>query len=244
VKSNLETDEELVIAYLDESYGASSWYYVGACVGTVAQIQKLSSLVSKLSMQLISLEVDPWREFHGYELFHGEGEWLHLKGKQRLRVKIYGLFLDALLLSGCTIWLSGVETFGLSRKYGANAFHPHEVALHNLLDSIDSRLQPQTARVQVIADNLPEKNLREARMKAFKDNGTMGTGNKSLSRIEMPFRWEESISHIGLQAVDMALYLFQRHHGRIDKDPRAGKAVEDLVAILRPAIKRERLWKP
>jgi hypothetical protein len=213
-------------------------------VGTRTQVEKLHSLVSELSGQLIVHEIDPWREFHGYELFHGEGDWLHLKEKRKLRVKVYELFLMALVGSGCTIWISGVETSGLARKYGANAFHPHEVALHNLLDSIDSRLQPAKVKVQVIADNLPEKNLREARMKAFKANGTMGTGNKSLNRIEMPFMWEESGRHIGLQAVDMALFIFQRHHCRVDNDVRAKRAVEDLVAIIRPIMKRERLWAP
>lgn len=232
------------IACLDESYQASTWYFVAACLGTQAQMQNLRVLLADVSRVLIDHDIDPWLEFHGYEIFQGEGEWKFLKELHRKRVLVYRLVLQAIVDSGCTIWISGVETVGLKNKYRERAFHPHEVALHNLLDTIDSRHQPQNAQVQVIADNVSEKALREARMAEFKANGTMGTGNLSLRRINMPFTWLASSSHAGLQAVDMALYIYQRHHSRTDTDARASKAVTDLMEVLRPIIRRERLWAP
>ena len=207
-------------------------------------MQALNNLFIEVSGTLIEHDIDPWLEFHGYDIFQGEGEWSVLKNRQRHRILVYKLALQAIVKSGCTIWISGVETEGLQRKYREWAYHPHEVALHNLLDALDTRHTPQNVQIQVIADNVPEKAIREARMAAFKANGTMGHANQSLRRIRMPFTWLESDSHAGLQAVDMALYIFQRHHVRADKDARAAKAVAELVEIIRPIIRRERLWNP
>lgn len=232
------------IACLDESYQSTSWYFVAACLGSQMQMRNLDHLLQEVSQQLIEHDIDPWLEFHGYEIFQGEGEWSFLKKRQRQRILVYTLVLKALANSGCTVWISGVETLGLRRKYGDWAYHPHEVALHNLLDSIDTRHNPQNAQIQVIADNVSEKALREARMANFKANGTMGHGNQSLRRIKMPFTWLESANHSGLQAVDMALYIFQRHHSKADKDARAARAVSELMEILKPIIRRERLWMP
>lgn len=236
--------DNIHIACLDESYQASNWYYVAACVGSESQMDTLKESFLGVSRTLIGHDIDPWLEFHGYDIFQGEREWISLKKRQRHRIFVYKMVLDAIAKSGCSIWFSGVDTEGLIRKYGDRAFHPHEVALHNLLDTLDDRYQPTSARIQVIADNLPEKALREARMAAFKASGTMGFGNKSLKRITMPFTWMESAGHAGLQAADMALYIFQRYRSGIDQDPRARKAVEDLIEILRPIVRRERMWTP
>lgn len=113
-------------------------------------MQTLRVLLADVTRALIEHDIDPWLEFHGYEIFQGEGEWKFLKKLQRKRVLVYRLVLQAIVDSGCTIWISGVETVGLKNKYGERAFHPHEVALHNLLDTIDSRHQPTMRRCRYL----------------------------------------------------------------------------------------------
>lgn len=85
-------------------------------------MQTLRVLLADVTRALIEHDIDPWLEFHGYEIFQGEGEWKFLKKLQRKRVLVYRLVLQTIVDSGCTIWISGVETVGLKKNTAKGHF--------------------------------------------------------------------------------------------------------------------------
>lgn len=231
-------------AFVDESYQQNQWYFISACVMDDTAEMKLSASLKSILEDVADLGISPDAEFHGYDIFHGSGDWAPLSGQIRRAIKIYSDVVDAVAESGAIVFFSGVHSAKLVKRYGPLAFHPHEVVMHNILGSLDEFLERKDQRVKVVADKVQEQSLREKRMADFKAKGTMGYKSRTLERIFFPFEWAPSSRYRGLQASDVLLFMYQREFNIRAKGHIPPKEVSKLGMKVRRKMVGQRLWEP
>jgi hypothetical protein len=236
--------ENVSPVFTDESYVKNGIYFVAASVVRKAKSPELAKdmreLLEELSIHGMSVDA----EFHGYEMFHGEGDWAPLFKKPRLRIHAFRRLFQIMATHNVDVFIQGVHEGALNIKYGQAAFHPHEVSMHNLLCRLDEDLRPREHQIVVVADKIHEQDAREARMANFQKYGTMGWNACKLARISFPFVWADSKSHHELQIADVALFIHQRKVNVRQGDARAMEEVDRLHDLLRPRLRSFRVWHP
>lgn len=237
-------DEKVTPVFTDESYVKNGIYFVAASVVrkdvSPALAKDMRELLEGLSIHGMSVDA----EFHGYEMFHGEGDWAPLFDKPRLRIYAFRQLLQIMATHNVDVFIQGVNENALNIKYGHAAFHPHEVSMHNLLCRLDEDLRPREHKILVVADKIHEQDAREARMADFQKYGTMGWNSCKLARISFPFIWADSKAHHELQIADVALFIHQRKVNVQQGDFRAWQEVDRLHDLLRPRLRSFRVWRP
>ena len=235
---------ELLTAFVDESYREAGWYFLSAFVMTQRAEELLSDALNSVLEGAEELGIRPDAEFHGYDIFHGEGDWRPLRGQIRRAVQIYSDAMQAIVASGAVVFYSAVHSGQLVRRYGDFAFHPYEVAMHNLLTKLDEHFSRRAVTIRVVADKVQEQALREQRMAHFKANGTMGYNPRTLECILFPFEWASSSIYRGLQASDMLLFIHQREFNMKAEGKNFHKELVKLAAEARRIMRGQRFWKP
>lgn len=239
------TNDEYLVAYIDESYVDGGVYWVAAAIISTEKCHSLQGAFRAIAQRYESDGIPPHAEFHGYEIFHMSGHWQGFSGRPALAVSAFKQGFEAVVASEPRFFILGVNQKRLKARYGEFAFHPHEVALHNLLDRVNRYARTLDKKVVLVADKVEDFERREERMLAYQMNGTMGHSPSKLTQIDFPICWEDSSSHPGLQAVDMGLFFYQRRANvKAEKHSRAEDEMLRMKELMLPLLEHRNIWNP
>lgn len=238
-------DDGYLVAYIDESYVDGGVYWVAAAIIDSDKCVSLESAFRAIAKRYESDGIRQDAEFHGYEIFHMTGHWQGFYGRPALAVSAFKQGFEAVVASQPRFFILGVNQQRLKARYGDFAFHPHEVALHNLLDKVNRYAKTVNKKVVLVADKVEDFERREERMLAFQKNGTMGYSPSKLTQIDFPICWEDSSRHPGLQAVDMGLFFYQRRANvRVETHSRAEREMLHMRELMFPLLEYRNIWNP
>ncbi|WP_054012542.1 DUF3800 domain-containing protein [Arthrobacter sp. ERGS1:01] len=235
----------MLVAFVDESYpDQKNKYCVSAVVVDMIGLFDLAAgFRGVMSYAHSAFGVDPQTELHGHEIMQQRNGWEPIAGKHRAAASVYGKALTAIVDSGAKVFLQGMDVERQNARY-SNPHDPHEVVLRHVLERVDEYARQKQLDVLVMADQEPGQAQHAAMIELFSQTGTPGYRSSTLSRIIQPVRFDDSHYHAGLQAADLAAYLYNRKCCDRGAHPRALKARKDLSAKLSPAVHHERFWMP
>lgn len=237
--------ETVLAAFIDESYpDQKDKYCVSAVVLDMMALFNLSQgFRSVMAYANQAFGVDPAAELHGHEIMQQRNGWEPIRGMHRAATKIYKKALGEIEASGAKVFFQGVDVVALNARY-TNPHDPHEIALRHVLERVNDYARSLDRTVVVMADEEPGQNQHAAMIQMFGQIGTPGYRSSLLPQILQPVRFDSSHYHAGLQAADLAVYLYNRRQCGPEKHPDAIKARREMWGSLSPAIHHERFWTP
>lgn len=235
----------MLVAFIDESYpNLKDKYFVGAVVVDMVALFDLNQgFRDAVSYANNAFGVDAAAELHGHEIMQQRKHWTPLAGKVRAAVKVYKKGLSAISASGAKIFLEGVDVTRLHERY-KRPDDPHEVALRHVLERVDDYARLRARKVLVVADVVPGQANHAAILELFSKIGTPGYRSSMLEQVIHPVRFDDSSLHFGLQAADLAVYLYRRMNCVTETSPAAEKSVREMWGTLLPSLYHARLWVP
>ncbi|MDC8973995.1 DUF3800 domain-containing protein [Mycobacterium marinum] len=234
----------MLLAYLDESYDKVEYWLTALMVPADAALklqQDLNGIVYEACMS--SYGVHWSAELHGHQILHGEGEWERMGPKVRARIGIYRKAFEAIATcEGVEIVMRGVNIPNLKARYGANAWHPHRVAIDFVAQSCNSMAAGRSTHFLAIADEIDQADTLRASYWNFQNYGTLSSWTKTIDRSLDALHFAPSKHSRLLQAADLVSYLhFRRRRSRV-KDPRSVKTTNELWEIVADIVKVWQIW--
>lgn len=235
----------MLVAFIDESYpNLKDKYFVSAVVVDMVALFDLNQgFRDVISYANNAFGVDPAAELHGHEIMQQRKHWRPMAGKIRGAVKVYKKGLSAIADSGAKVFLEGVDVTRLHQRY-SRPDDPHEIALRHVLERVDEYAKARDRKVLVVADIVPGQANHAAILEVFSNIGTPGYRSSFLEQVIHPVRFDDSALHYGLQAADLAVYLYRRKKCVKESNPDAAKSVREMWSTLLPALHHCRLWVP
>ena len=232
------------LAYIDETCRGDLYFVVAVVVGDEC-IQSLEDGLSEVLKEAARTVGHPISELHGHPIFHGEGEWEG--APPAVRISLYRQAMRAVGRQDVHIFISGVDVRGLAQRYGAKAWHPHDVVLRHLLERVNDHAELRREPALVIADELGrDDRLRHRTTLAHvKSVGTGGIRSSKLSRIVDTIHFAPSQHSRLLQAADLVAFLHQRRlHHDDSTAPREARANDRIWAEIQHRIDDSWIWFP
>ncbi len=235
------------LIFIDESARDDDFYFFGALVADADAIRSIERGFDDIG-RLVAAHVggfEPDAEFHGVEMFHGEGPW---KGVPvGWRVKACTLAAKVLARSSASYVLRGIDLQAHRRRYGSRAFPPHLLTLAQLLECVHERLgslDRSDGLGLVLADEHHSAAGARRSLRSFKVESVPGYTKKPLTRIADTIYFGPSHESRMLQGADLATYFMNRSRTVVEKDERAAAAVAKIVAILERITIVDYVWAP
>lgn len=228
----------VLLAYVDESWNKPrDVIRLGAVVcdgdGALAIVEALDEIMEKV---VADFKLPGDTEFHGYDLFWGEEEWVDVPIEARKQ--IIREAVDAITSNYETLFVRGLHIPCHDRVWPR--WPSLRWVLMQLLERLNDDLHPSP--VLVIADSSQYDELHRAQFKEFRKYGTPGYRNSKLERIVDTLHFAESKSSRLLQAADLMLYIYQRIKTDKNPDPRLAKFYAELEKMIFNRGKYVRAW--
>lgn len=241
----MRKDGAVLIAYVDESYD-QDFYFIGAAIGTQEQWDRVEAAFDAIRTMTAELHGTPAdAELHGHELMGGKGPWRPLRGRHREAAGVYLSALRAVRAAGVQYIFRGVDVGRLKARY-SYPDPPHDVTLGHLLERIEDhtiRLR-QTEQTIVVADEIATQADHQRAFAGYQRFGTVGYRSSKLRWISAPINFASSKGSYGLQAVDLATYVYYRSERVRSQHPKARATQERLWAEVLPVIAHRHTWLP
>lgn len=231
----------VLFAFIDESY-TKDRYYVAALVISVDDITQLSEVIKASATYARGFGVPFGTEFHGHRIMSGRDGWESIRNKHRAAGQIYGHVLAGLAKLPAKVFIEGVDIARLNARY-SYPDPPHLVCLRHVLEDVNNYAGTKSEDVIVICDQVTDQDSHARRFGIYQRIGTGGFRASKLGRIEQ-MMFADSADSPGLQAVDLAVYLFRRRDAHPTNDVRAQRLVDKLWRTLRPIVAKARRWDP
>ncbi len=238
----------MLICYLDEAGNTGRRlddpdqprHFVVAVMVREDRVREMTDRLDELAAR-VPLRV-PLVEYHGYDLFHGEGVWEGLYPRQR--IDEYEKAISVLGEVRADIAYASINKPALAEKSYANP-NPHTFALQFLVEKIERWLRGRpdelSQRALLVADQNHEQEqysfdlIRE--MQAT--GGLVGAGyglNLTLDHIVDNVYFDRSDRNRGIQLADLVAFLLHRaaKTRRQPGDPRSDDAIRKLRQQLCP----------
>lgn len=236
----------MLTAYLDESYD-SSFYFIGAAIADNEAWDRLAigySDIRALTASLHGTGVDA--EFHGHSLMNACDGWSALFGKHRETAGIYRAALIAAANVGVQYIFRGVDVQRLNARY-RYPDQPHKVVLGHLLERIeqfaDSRHEDEP--IAIVADEIATQAEHQVQFRSYQEVGTPGYRSSNLPHLADHVDFESSDAFVGLQAIDMALYVRRRlSDSTVGRNRKALATRSRLWACVSPSVYHNWVWEP
>lgn len=236
----------MLVAYLDESY-TEDMFFIGAAIAEEAVWVDVSAkLEAVLQAAIETYELNEKAELHADEIMGGRKHWKPLRGRHREAEEVIKDALKVTRKAGVQYIFRGLDVQRLNARYRYPS-PPHEVVLQHLLERLEQHavFVQASEPIQVIADTVDTKNELQATFAGYKALHTPGCRPSSLSHIASPIAFEDSREHFGLQAIDLAVYLWRRRETVLDPHPRAAATLRRLMTEVDPrAISTSGTWVP
>lgn len=188
--------------------------------------------------------VDPGIEFHGHPIMHGRGDWQCLRGKVHESIALYRQAMRHINQVGPRVIVEGVDVARLNARY-RYPDPPYEITLRHALERVNdltARLGYESCLVR--ADMVSKHQDFKEAIEGYTRIGTPGYKSQKLERIEQPIEWFDSVAERGIQAVDLAVYMYRRvAEPDPAENPRARRAARTIMRELGP-LYSARKWVP
>jgi hypothetical protein len=187
---------------------------------------------------------DPAFEFHGYDLFGGDGPFEGMSPAKR--IEIYGDVLDCIRRVDAKVIIRGVYKPGLAARY-ANPFHPHDVALMFTIESVERLAREHDRRVLLVADEARE--IEDGALRDLANYQQMGTtwgwNTEQIDHVVDTIHFVRSETNPAIQLADCAMFIAARQR-KIDSGlVIANAAVTDLwTGRIAPHVHGDSIWHP
>lgn len=186
-------------------------------------------------------------EFHGTDLFSGEGPFEDMEPADR--IEIYDEVLRGIELVEAEVIVRGVHKPGLGQRY-ARPFHPHDVALMFTIESIERMARSRDCQVLLVADEAKEVEDTALRdLVNYQELGTQwGWRTERIERIIDTIHFVPSHRNCAIQVADCAAYVAARlrklNEGTVSRN-RSAEAIEDLwEERIEPFVRVNEVWYP
>jgi hypothetical protein len=235
----------MLLTYVDETH--DNVYFVNALVVTPDVLQDLSAEIRNLNMIISEhYECSPNIEFHGYELFHGVGQWAFLKGQYEAQKFIYLTFLSILANHNVEIYIKGIEIKGFENIYGNQRHIIHNAAMTWNLEKVQDKAESLNTYALVIADDVnSHSDYYRANLRYHQQNPTFGWRPVILDRIIDTLHFAPSEESLMIQTIDMISFAHIRSRSIVESllldefQKQLWKVVTDSQRI-----KYEGIWNP
>lgn len=183
-------------------------------------------------------------EFHGKDLFAGEGYFAGMSPAKR--IEIYDDVLKGIEMADGHVVIRGVHKDRLRRRY-TKPFHPHDIALMFTIESIERLAQDLDCRMLLIADEAKE--IEDAALRDLANYQELGTSwgwnTEQIDHIVDTIHFVPSHRNPAIQLVDCATFIAGRKR-KIDRRLVApNSAVNDLwTQRIEPHIAENAVWHP
>lgn len=235
----------MLMCYVDESSRKSpNAYYVGALVVDGVQVRAIEQSLNSV-MELIRAQwpkLTPDAEFHGYDLFQGKIGW---KGvPPHLLAWASQQAVEAICGHRPWFGIHGVETDRLQKKYGDNAYEPHEIALSHLLMKVQRKLKHNGHEIMVLADEHHLAADSRTRFTELRNGAVKGLSDQPLDLYLDTIYFGPSKNSRLLQAVDLLTYFRQRTRHESERNPQAARRMRAITKSIDRICQHDYLWQP
>lgn len=237
----------MLIAYLDESYN-QDFYFIGAAIMTQDQWGELEDRYALIRRRAADdYGVPSTVELHGHELMGGSGNWKPLRGRHREAANIYAAALHAAEAVGVHYLFRGVDVQKLNARY-RYPDQPHSIVLSHLLERVNEYRRDlhstDMEQVIIVADEISTQDEHKRQFESYQAIGTPGYRSSKLDLISAPIQFASSASSIGLQAIDLAVYLYRRRLTITETHPKAASTMRRLGRHLDSSTAHAWTWQP
>lgn len=235
----------MLVAYLDESY-TEDMFFIGAAIAEEAVWADVSAKLEAVLQAAIQKHgLDEAAELHAVEITGGRKCWKPLRGKHFQAEEVIREALKVTREGDVKYIFRGLDVARLNSRYRYPK-PPHEVVLQHLLERVDqhARFVKTPDKVRIIADNVDTKDELQATFAGYQAFATPGYRRTKLTHIDSPLAFEDSREYFGLQAIDLAVYLWRRRETVKDCHPRAAASLRRLMCEIDPATVNYWTWVP
>lgn len=186
-------------------------------------------------------------EFHGKELFAGEGYFSGISPEKR--IEIYDAVLCGIEMANAAVIIRGVNKPDLRRRY-ANPFHPHDIALMFTIESVERLARDRDCRVLLIADEAKE--IEDTALRDLANYQELGTSwgwkPEQIERIVDTIHFVPSHRNPAIQLTDCATFIAARMRkvqaGLVATDRSAAAVAALWERRIEPFISHDSIWHP
>lgn len=242
--------DSVLLTYVDESY-CKTCYYVVALICPEDEAHPLTAALNDVmagAALSYTGRISPEAELHGHDIFQGKRDWADMKELVRARIGIYDKALQAIADRDVSVIIRGVMSERLMARYGERAYHPHTVALTQLLERVDLFAEERDQLALVIADEPGQADQQpeyRADLRTFQDVGTWGYRSRRIERVVDTLHFAPSSESRLLQAVDLIAFLYHRiATTKSGTDMRQVRANRKLWARIDQKVWHRYLWRP
>ncbi len=197
----------MLLAYVDES--VDNAYFINTLLIREHEVIPLSLQLRSLRDRVArQYGLNPEVEFHGYELFNGEGDWRPIKRDYDAIKSIYIGFLEIVFRFEVRIFIKGIEIEPFRMRYGDAIRDIHNAALLWNLEAVQEKATTFNELVLVVSDEVNENEIHfRANLRHHQINPTFGWNPVVLDRIVDTIHFAPSRESFLLQAIDMLAYV-------------------------------------
>lgn len=232
----------MLLAYVDESYNDELFFLGALIVDARAAVRIERGLDAIVEDYASTSDLPSSAELHGYEIFHGQGDWASLHVRQLINV--YDRALQAIGSSGARIVLRGMDVARQQTRFGEAARPPHDVVLGHLLERVDHVAATTDDHLVVVADEIHSSDRHRTNFRLYRREGTPGYRSSRLpALIDTLYFGPSKFSRL-LQAADLVTFMHKRRQASIETDVRQEKAIARMWTHVEPAVVHDWTWRP
>ncbi len=101
-----------------------------------------------------------------------------------------------------------------------------------------------TEEVIVVADEIATQEEHRRQFESYRLLGTPGYRSSRLDLISSPIQFASSKNAVGLQAVDLAVYLHRRRHTVTETHPKSAATMARLGGLIKESTSHDWIWTP
>ena len=193
--------------FVDESYGSDHYYIAGVLTSELEllDLNKRFSKLASLYQERNNLAHTP--EFHGHFIMTGRDDWFALEANFGSAIALLNKLTVAISQSGSTIFVEGVDTKKLNKRY-KYPNHPHEICFRHLLERVNEYLIKNGAigtACKVVADTVPDQSSYQEQVNDYCRLATPGWRSQKLVCIDPLIDFVDSREHFGVIGQNVVL---------------------------------------
>ena len=216
----------MLCAYLDETGNTGSnlndplqrYHTVGAVVIPEQSWDLLRSDLQAIAVGALGKRkaTDPGFEFHGNQLFTGNGAWAVIRNRDD-RMKIFAECLSLLKKHKLAITYGRCDKKKL--RHYSDPMHPHEVSFWLALERIGNLFALQDSLGFIVADDgaRSTKQIARSGLDSYRKSGPPFGKKADISRIIDTVHFMNSAESPHLQICDLCLWVIQRYKAQDSK---------------------------
>jgi hypothetical protein len=183
-------------------------------------------------------------EFHGYDIFSGNG---YFAGKTPAdRIQVYDDLLKGIGALGGKVTARGVDKPGLARRY-PHPFHPHDITLMFTCESLERQGRKHDSRILLVADearDVEDSALRD--LASYQQFGTSwGWQAEQIDHIIDTIHFVRSETNPAIQLADCTAFMVARqrkiNRGEVQANPAVTTLWENHIL---PHMWANEIWYP